>query len=163
MEYRPDSLDTGVTMLKNALTVLFLSGFAGQFAWGSAVPSHSADAVEVRRVQAEDLKGEAKSLRQTATDRYTLESAECRKSLLVNNCLSEASERRIADIEKARTLETRSNALEREIRQYELQERRAERARKQTSNRPATVSVEGQVTTNVNSAAVVPSETGGGK
>lgn len=105
----------------------------------------SADQMGATRARVLELKTQAKILRRDAEAAYQRDSAECRQKVLVNNCLSSAADRRLEKIEQARGLEGEFGALERDIRRYELAERRAERARRLAERNlpPATVSIDG--------------------
>lgn len=102
------------------------------------------DPMSATRSRVLELRTQAQNLRQDAEATHQRESAECRRKVLVNNCLSGAADRRLEKIEQARGIENELGALERDIRRYELSERRAERARRLSERKlPATVSVEG--------------------
>lgn len=104
----------------------------------------TAEEVAAKKVQANELRSRAKALRQQADATHQQESAACRQVLLVNNCLNQARERRLEKVEEGRAIEVRLNALEQDIRRYDLAERRIERAKKlEQRNLPATISVEG--------------------
>lgn len=104
----------------------------------------SAAAIDVKRARVLELKAQAEALRQNAEAAHQKESAECRQTVLVNNCLGRAGDRRLEKIEQARGLESEVGVLERDIRYFELAERRAERARRLTERKvPTTVNVEG--------------------
>lgn len=104
----------------------------------------NAAAMDVKRARVLELKAQAKALRQNAEAAHQKESADCRQTVLVNNCLSRAGNRRLEKIEQVRGLEGEIGVLEREIRHFELAERRAERARRLAERKlPTTVNVEG--------------------
>lgn len=125
---------------------LILLAFTG-FATAADDPPRpaSADQMSATRTRVLELKSQAKTLRRDAEAAYQQDSAACRQKVLVNNCLSSAADRRLEKIEQARGLEGEFGALERDIRRYELAERRAERARRLAERKPAptTVSVDG--------------------
>jgi hypothetical protein len=104
----------------------------------------SATAIDGKRARVLELKAQAKALRQNAEAAFQKESAECRQTVLVNNCLGRAGDRRLEKIKQARGLESEVAVQERDIRYFELAERRAERARRQAERKlPTTVNVEG--------------------
>lgn len=104
----------------------------------------TAEEVAAKRERAQSMRTRAKNLRQSAEVAHQRESAECRQQLLVNNCLNRARDRQLELIEAARALEMEVGGLEREVRAYEIAERRAERVRRlEERTRPATISVEG--------------------
>lgn len=121
-----------------AVGALVSSGVAADDAAASAA------AIDVKRARVPELKAQAKALRQNAEAAHQKESADCRQTVLVNNCLSRAGNRRLEKIEQARGLEGEVGVLEREIRHFELAARRAERARRLAERKlPTTVNVEG--------------------
>jgi hypothetical protein len=103
------------------------------------------DQMSATRTRVLELKTQAKTLRHDAEANYKRDSAECRQKVLVNNCLSGAADRRLEKIEQARGIESEYGGLERDIRRYELAERRAERARRLAERKPApaTITVDG--------------------
>lgn len=104
----------------------------------------SATAIDAKRARVQELKAQAKALRQNAEAAHQKESAECRQTVLVNNCLGRAGDRRLEKIKQARGLESEVAVQERDIRYFELAERRAERARRLAERKlPTTVNVEG--------------------
>ncbi|HET6720150.1 MAG TPA: hypothetical protein VFH22_10915 [Rhodocyclaceae bacterium] len=133
--------------IKPLTRFLVFFAFCALANWPAAaadVAATSAAAIDVKRARVLELKAQAKALRQNAEAAHQKESAECRRTVLVNNCLSRAGDRRLEKIEQARGLENEVGALERDIRYFELAERRAERARRLAERKlPTTVNVEG--------------------
>lgn len=116
--------------------------------------------LEVKRARLLELKAQAKTMRQNADAAHQQESAECRQTLLVNNCLSRAGDRRLEKVEQARGLESEVSVLEREIRLFELTTRRAERARRLAERKiPTTVNVEGAKETTLPAGAAAGNAT----
>lgn len=121
-----------------------LCALAGLPAAAADVAPTNAAAIDVKRARVLELKAQAEALRQNAEAAHQKESAECRQTVLVNNCLGRAGDRRLGKIEQARGLESEVGVLERDIRYFELAERRAERARRLAERKlPTTVNVEG--------------------
>lgn len=118
----------------------------------------SATAIDAKRARVLELKAQAKALRHNAEAAHQKESAECRQKVLVNNCLGRAGDRRLEKIRQARALESEVAVQERDIRYFELAERRAERARRLAERKlPTTVNVEGaKATTLPPGSAAVP-------
>lgn len=113
-----------------------------------AAPPPTPDAAEiaVKRQRLAELESRAKSLRSAADAKHAVETVECKQTFLVNNCLARARDRRLVKVEEARVLEIQAALLERDIRRFELAERREERGRQlQSRQLPATVSVDGAV------------------
>ena len=143
----------------SALIFVLLAAGTGSGLYAQEAAVISAESAAASRIRVIELKSRAKALRQEAELRHKQESAECRQSVLVNNCLSAARDQRLEKVEEARAIEMEVGTLEREIRRFDLAERRNERARRQeTRNLPATVSVEGQ-SPKVMPAGDTPAET----
>lgn len=114
----------------------------------------TADEAAAKRLRALELRAGARELRRNAESLYKKDSADCRKVVLVNNCLNAARDRRLEKIEQARAVELDIGALERDIRRFELAERRAERAKKLEERQlPTTVSVDGAKTATLSPGA----------
>lgn len=134
--------------MKRTTCLILLACAAFATAADEAPRPPAADQMSPTRARVLELKTQAKALRRDAEASYQRDSAECRQKVLVNNCLSSAADRRLEKIEQARGLESEYGALERDIRRYELAERRAERARRLAERKPApaTISVDGGAT-----------------
>lgn len=135
--------------MKRTTSLLLLAFAVSVNAADDAPPAGNTDPMGATRARVLELKGQARSLRQDAEASYKRDAAECRQKVLVNNCLSAAADRRLEKVEQARGLEGESGALERDLRRYELSERRAERARRLAERKQpaATISVEGAAAT----------------
>jgi hypothetical protein len=116
-----------------------------------ALPAHgeeshvlTIDEVNAKRSRAQELTSRAKELRKKAEAVYQEDAIACRKSVLVNNCLTRARDRRLEKVEAARALEMDAGLLESEVRRFDLAERRIKRAKRmEQGNLAATVTVEG--------------------
>ena len=140
-----------MSLLKVCLFALWVGLVVpGHPAFGDETRTITADEVTAKRGRVLDLKVRSKDIRKAAEQRFQADSVECRKAVLVNHCLGNARDRRLEKIDEARALEMDVGALEREIRRFDLNERRAERAKRLEQNAlPASVSVEGVGTTNL--------------
>lgn len=118
---------------------------AGHAGAASTPPTMSAADAEAKRARSSELRNQAKTLRDEVEATQKKEAAECKRSLLVNNCLLDARDRRLEKIEQARRIEAEQAALDRELRRYDAAERRARRAKRlEQAGPPATVTVEGK-------------------
>lgn len=133
-----------IPLMNRLLLPLFLGAIIPLSATAGDETAAVAAPIEAKRARVLELKAQAKALRQNADAAYQQASAECRQTVLVNNCLSRAGNHRLEKVEQARGLEGQVNVLEREIRHVEVAERRAERARRLAERKlPTTVNVEG--------------------
>lgn len=135
--------------LKNILAALWLTTFAAAATPVLAIEHApmTAEVAAAKRARALDLRNQARTLRQAGDAVRQQEASACQNTVLVNNCLRSADDRRLERIRQARLLESEVNTLERELRRYDLSERRAERAKRLEKNtRPATVTVDGAPT-----------------
>ena len=108
-------------------------------------PAMTAAEAAAKRARSAELRTRAKALRDEADTVQKKEAAECKRSLLVNNCLLDARDRRLEKIEEARRIEVEQAALDRELRRYDAAERRAKRAKRlEQAGPPTTVTVEGE-------------------
>lgn len=97
-----------------------------------------------KRERLEQLETRAKQLRREANAVHAREAGECRQGILVNHCLGEARDRRLTQIQAARTIEAEAATLATDIRRQELAERRRDKARRRGEEAPAaTVTVDG--------------------
>jgi len=111
----------------------------------TAPPAMTAAEAGAKRARSSELRTQAKTLRDEADAAQKNEAAECKRSLLVNNCLLDARDRRLEKIEQARRIEAEQAVLDRELRRYDAAERRAKRAKRlEQAGPPATVTVEGE-------------------
>ena len=121
-----------------------------------------ADEMSAKRGRAQGLTAQARELRKSAEAVYQEDAVECRKSVLVNNCLARARDRRLEKVEIARSLEMDAGFLESEVRRFQLTERRIKRAKRMAqTNLPTTVTVEGAgpvILQGAKSGAPVPSD-----
>jgi hypothetical protein len=111
---------------------------------GDEAPAITTEEVNAKRSRVQELTSRAKDLRKKAEAVYQEDALGCRKSVLVNNCLSRARDRRLEKVEIARAFEMEAGLLESEVRRFDLTERRNKRAKRmEQSNLPTTVTVEG--------------------
>lgn len=126
MEYRPFALGAG---LRPALLFAALCG---------ALPALAAadDAVAAKRQRAGQLEREAQTLRAGAAADFRAAEVACQQRWLVNDCIRDAKEKRLARIVEARRKESEQAALEREIRYAELAARRDAKLRQRAEEGP---------------------------
>lgn len=92
-----------------------------------ATPSISDDPVAMRAIAAR-LRGEADDVRRVAAEEHTRAQQECWKKFLVSRCLDQAGQALRDAKLKAANLESRSRAIERELKRREVAEKDAQRA-----------------------------------
>jgi colicin import membrane protein len=119
--------------LNKALLLLPFVACAAAFAQAATQPP--LDVRQVRKERLEALREQTHSVRKAAEADFKVDLAECQKRILVNDCISQAKQRRLVRVEEARKLEAEESAIEREIKRAELAERRARKAQT-LSNRP---------------------------
>ena len=97
----------------------------------ASATAHAADRnTQGQRDKADQLEREAKTLRAGAEARFVAEEAECKRNLLVNDCIHGAKTRRLEQIELARIKEKEKAVIEREMRRSEYTDRQAKRLEK---------------------------------
>jgi colicin import membrane protein len=94
-----------------------------------ATASISDDPVAMKAVAAR-LRDEAADIRRVAADNNDRASKECWKTFLVSRCLDKAGQAHRDEKLKATSLESRSRAIERELKRREIAEKDAQRAAK---------------------------------
>ena len=94
-----------------------------------AAPSISDDPVAMKAVAAR-LRGEADDVRRVAAEEHTRAQKECWKTFLVSRCLDQAGQALRDEKLKAAGLESRSRAIERELKRREVADKDAQRAAK---------------------------------
>ena len=95
----------------------------------SAAPALAADAsVTPDPARAQALRMQADTLERNAEQRFLHEEAGCYDRFLVNRCLDQARERRLADVREARALNIEARRIERAVNLAELEALNAQRA-----------------------------------
>ena len=95
----------------------------------SAAPTLAADAsVAPDPARAQALRMQADTLERNAEQRFLHEEAGCYDRFLVNRCLDQARERRLADVREARALNIEARRIERAVNLAELEALNAQRA-----------------------------------
>lgn len=94
-----------------------------------AAPPVADDPVAMKAIAAR-LRDEAADLRRVAAEEHTRAQQECWQKFLVSRCLDQAGQAHRDEKLKAANLESRSRAIERELKRREVAERQAKRAEK---------------------------------
>jgi hypothetical protein len=108
--------------------VLFLMPPAAR-AEEATAPSIADDPIAMKAIAAR-LRSEAAEVRRIAADEHARAQTECWKKFLVSRCLDQAGQSYRDEKLKAASLESRSRAIERELKRRELADRDARRAEK---------------------------------
>lgn len=130
---RPDSIQLRRFGPRVAFVILTFVASASVFA--QAAGTAPTDVGQARKERLEALREQTRTLRSTAESDYRAEIAECQNRILVNDCISQARQRRLGRVEAARKLEAEESAIGREAKRAELAERRARKAQS-LANRP---------------------------
>jgi hypothetical protein len=96
-------------------------------------PASIADDPVAMKAIAARLRDEAAEVRRLATDEHTQAQKECWRKFLVSRCLEEAAQNHRNEDRKAASLESRSRAIERELKRREIAEKDAQRAEKEAA------------------------------
>ncbi|MBI4995602.1 MAG: hypothetical protein HZC22_01605 [Rhodocyclales bacterium] len=97
-----------------------------------AAPPTADDPVAMRAVAAR-LRDEAADVRRVAAEEHTRAQQECWKTFLVSRCLDQAAQAHRDGKLKAANLESRSRAIERELKRREVVERQTKRAERKAA------------------------------
>lgn len=92
-------------------------------------PSIDEDPIAMKAIAAR-LRDEAVDVRRLAADEHGRAQRECWKKFLVSRCLEQAAQAQRNENLKAASLESRSRAIERELKRREIAEKDARRAEK---------------------------------
>lgn len=98
--------------------------------WPLCAVQAADDSLQAKRSKADQLEREAKTLRSEAEVAFKANEAECKRHLLVNDCINGAKARRLEQVELARVKEKEKALLEREIRRKEYDDRQTKRLEK---------------------------------
>ena len=94
----------------------------------SAAPALADASVTPDPARAQALRMQADALERNAEQRFLHEEAGCYDRFLVNRCLDQARERRLADVREARALNIEARRIERAVNLAELEALNAQRA-----------------------------------